>query len=72
MDIETAIYREKPEQELSAMIQTYLAGNAPDLRDDVFAICQILASRQSPPADPAEIYRQHLAAYFPDAVKSDF
>ena len=71
MDIRAAIYEEKPDQELSVILQTYLAGNAPDLRDDVLTICQILASRQTPPADPAEIYRRHIATSFPEAVKSD-
>lgn len=71
MDNRKVTYAEKTEQELVAIIQSYLTGNAPELRDDAAIICQVLAARKMPPADPAEIYRQQLAACFPDAIKAE-
>lgn len=70
MEHQNQTYEGKSRQELSAILRAYLTGKQNISAEDVLPICQTLAAMETPEADPLDIYRNHLAACFPDAVKA--
>ena len=71
MEQHKVFFEEKSDLELEQMLRAYLTGSTHISEAAVFSLCEVLAARKMPPASPAEVYRSHLAACFPDAVNTN-